>query len=174
MPKSQQRLLIALRLKNNQVVEEDDEGEPVIDDALEKFSTIPIVYMTGTFGKPKSAFKIPDENTVVWSYANVQKAKMLDENIEYFIRGVRSPIIANTGIFTIYTKNGKVYIGKSNDVEKRWKEHRKSLDNNNHHNYKLQENWNGFGEDCFMFEVLEDIKNRDSFNVYLKKFMKKS
>ncbi len=66
------------------VAEEDDEGEPIIDDTLEKFSTIPIVYMTGTFGKPKSAFKIPDENTVVWSYANVQKAKMLDENIEYF------------------------------------------------------------------------------------------
>ncbi len=66
------------------VIEEDDEGEPVIDDTLEQFSTIPIVYMTGTFSKPKSAFKIPDENTVVWSYANVQKAKMLDENIEYF------------------------------------------------------------------------------------------
>ena len=66
------------------VVEEDDEGDPIIDDTLETFTTIPIVYMTGTFGKPKSAFKIPDENTVVWSYANVQKAKMLDENIEYF------------------------------------------------------------------------------------------
>lgn len=84
------------------VVEEDDEGEPIIDDALEQFSTIPIVYMTGTFSKPKSAFKIPDENTVVWSYANVQKAKMLDENIEYF-----------TDIYGTYFTNALDYMIKT-------------------------------------------------------------
>jgi hypothetical protein len=43
------------------VRDEDDEGEAVIDDALEHFSAIPIVYMTGTFDKPKSAFEIPDD-----------------------------------------------------------------------------------------------------------------
>jgi len=44
------------------------------------------------------------------------------------------------GVYKITnTKNGKVYIGKSIDVNNRWKTHRRYLDNNNHYNYKLQE-----------------------------------
>ena len=57
-----------------------------IDDSLSdsKFKSIPIVYMTGTFRKPKLAFEIPDEHTMIWDYEDVQRAKTLDENMDYF------------------------------------------------------------------------------------------
>jgi len=62
------------------------------------------------------------------------------------------------GVYKITNKeNEKVYIGKSNDIDGRWKTHIRFLDANNHYNYKLQEDWNRYGEDCFTFEILEDI-----------------
>ena len=43
------------------------------------------------------------------------------------------------GIYAIRnTQNGKMYIGESIDIEKRWKNHQEDLDNGNHHSYKLQ------------------------------------
>jgi len=44
------------------------------------------------------------------------------------------------GIYKITnTKNNKVYIGESNNIYKRWKEHIDDLNNNKHHSKKLQE-----------------------------------
>jgi hypothetical protein len=63
---------------------DEDETEDVIDETLNKFKSIPIVYMTGTYIKPKLAFRIPSENIVIWDYEDVQKAKEMDVNIEYF------------------------------------------------------------------------------------------
>ena len=43
------------------------------------------------------------------------------------------------GIYKIENKvNGKVYIGQSIDIEKRWKEHISCLNNRTHHNDYLQ------------------------------------
>ena len=63
---------------------DEDETEEVIDETLNKFKSIPVVYMTGTYRKPKLAFRIPSENIVIWDYEDVQKAKEMDVNIEYF------------------------------------------------------------------------------------------
>ena len=41
---------------------------------------IPIVYMTGTYLKPLLAFKIPQENVVIWDYQDLQNAKRLEDN----------------------------------------------------------------------------------------------
>lgn len=61
------------------------------------------------------------------------------------------------GIYKIENKiNGKVYIGKSKDIEKRWKEHRCELNKNYHHNKHLQSAWNKYGENNFSFAVIEE------------------
>jgi hypothetical protein len=64
--------------------EDEEDAEEVIDDTLAQIKNIPVVYLTGTYRKPKLAFKIPDENIVIWDYQDVQKAKLLDENMDYF------------------------------------------------------------------------------------------
>ena len=51
--------------------------------------------------------------------------------------------------------NGKVYIGSSIDINKRWKEHINSLRIFKHHSYKLQRAWDKHGEDNFSFEIIE-------------------
>jgi len=72
--------------KSEKAIAEALEAAYEIDDSLDDntFKSIPIVYMTGTFRKPKSAFNIPDSHTMIWDYKDVQKAKLLDENVEYF------------------------------------------------------------------------------------------
>ena len=60
------------------------------------------------------------------------------------------------GIYCIKNKvNGKRYVGKSIDIERRWNNHITQLRNNNHPNEYLQRSWNKYGEDVFDFCVLE-------------------
>jgi group I intron endonuclease len=60
------------------------------------------------------------------------------------------------GIYKIENKaNGKVYIGQSANINKRWIEHRSNLNNNRHPNRKLQNAWNNYGQDNFDFNILE-------------------
>ena len=59
------------------------------------------------------------------------------------------------GIYMIQNKvNGKIYIGQAVDIEKRWKDHKKCLRNNRHHNEHLQNTWNKYGEDNFEFTII--------------------
>lgn len=59
------------------------------------------------------------------------------------------------GIYKITNSiNKKVYIGESLNIERRWEKHIEGLDNNNHHNYKLQQDWNTYGKNAFKFEVI--------------------
>ena len=64
--------------------------------------------------------------------------------------------------------NGKVYIGKSNDVKRRWREHKSRLKRNNHENEKLQYDWNKYGEDNFEFKLIENYDNEE-FGIELEK-----
>ena len=60
------------------------------------------------------------------------------------------------GIYKITNKQrGKHYIGSSNNIYKRWWEHRKWLRLGNHANVHLQRAWIKYGEDSFTFEVIE-------------------
>ena len=51
--------------------------------------------------------------------------------------------------------NGKFYIGSSKNIFKRWDNHRWSLRHNKHNNKYLQNAWNKYGENDFIFEILE-------------------
>ena len=63
------------------------------------------------------------------------------------------------GIYGIINKvNNLIYIGESNNIERRWDEHIEDLNNNTHHSYKLQNDWNTYGKDNFEFEIIEKIQ----------------
>ena len=75
-------------------VQEEEEEEEVSDEQEESElkevdkqiqADVPIVYMTGTYMKPLKAFRIPDENVVLWDYEDIQQAKQLASNEDYFI-----------------------------------------------------------------------------------------
>ncbi len=62
-----------------------------------------------------------------------------------------------SGIYIITNKvTGKIYIGESLDIYRRWhKEHIPDLRKNKHYNKNLQEDFDKYGEDNFDFEILE-------------------
>lgn len=54
--------------------------------------------------------------------------------------------------------NDKIYVGSAVDIEYRWSKHIYSLNKNVHHNSHLQNAWNKYGEDKFVFEILESTE----------------
>jgi group I intron endonuclease len=54
-------------------------------------------------------------------------------------------------------KNEKIYIGSSRRVDIRFKTHKRNLNNNCHHSYKLQNDWNIYGGSSFIFETIEEV-----------------
>lgn len=59
-----------------------------------------------------------------------------------------------TGLYSIQnTVNGKEYIGSSQNIELRWKQHRNSLRKGKHHSDHLQRAWELDGEDAFLFVI---------------------
>jgi group I intron endonuclease len=67
-----------------------------------------------------------------------------------------------SGIYTIKnTLNGRVYVGSSVDIERRWLLHRYHLRAGIHHSRILQRSWNKHGEDAFAFEVLLVVPETD-------------
>ena len=62
------------------------------------------------------------------------------------------------GVYRITNKiNNKVYIGESLNIERRWEEHKKELNNKTHKNYKLQKDYNKYGHEAFEFEVIATL-----------------
>lgn len=61
-----------------------------------------------------------------------------------------------SGIYCIENKvTAKKYIGQSGNVDDRWRRHQNELNNNKHHNSYLQNAWNKYGKDKFIFYILE-------------------
>lgn len=72
----------------------------------------------------------------------------------------------SSGIYSIKNKiNNKYYYGSSNNIEKRWKQHKYRLNKNNHSNIHLQNAWNKYGEDMFVFEIVENISCEELVDV---------
>ena len=66
------------------------------------------------------------------------------------------------GIYAIRNiKNNKRYIGQSLHIHKRFIQHKYSLDKQVHFNEHLQNAWNLYGADNFVFEVLEECNSCD-------------
>jgi group I intron endonuclease len=69
--------------------------------------------------------------------------------------------------------NGKFYIGSAESFARREWQHKYALRRNEHKNPRLQAAWNVYGEEMFVFEVIEEIApDRNAFdieNTYLHK-----
>lgn len=64
------------------------------------------------------------------------------------------------GIYIIKnTISAKFYIGSTNNIKKRWLDHKRELKKNKHHSPRLQNAWNKYGEESFTFEVVEEVQN---------------
>lgn len=62
----------------------------------------------------------------------------------------------NCGIYKITNIiNQKCYIGSSKNITKRWYEHKRRLRKGTHHSEYLQRSFNKYGEENFIFTVLE-------------------
>ena len=65
-----------------------------------------------------------------------------------------------SGIYKITNiVNKKFYIGSSKDIEHRLEEHKKHLFGGYHINPKLQNAWNKYGHDKFLFEIIEETES---------------
>ena len=53
----------------------------------------------------------------------------------------------------------RIYIGSSSDITKRWQRHIRTLNKQEHHNYKLQLDWDCYGDESFTFEIIEETSN---------------
>lgn len=67
-----------------------------------------------------------------------------------------------SGIYGIKNKvNNKLYIGSAVNIGKRWDEHIRRLVGGYHRNRKLQNAWNKYGAEAFVFAVVEIVDNVD-------------
>lgn len=75
-----------------------------------------------------------------------------------------------SGIYTITNKvTGKLYIGESLDIYRRWHdEHIPQLRKNCHYNKELQKDFNKYGEENFSFDILERYSGNDSISTKVR------
>ena len=72
------------------------------------------------------------------------------------------------GVFQIKnTANGKVLLGSSLNLEGPLNGHRFMLKIGSHRNKMLQQEWNEYGEEHFVFEILETVTVKDNPNFNL-------
>ena len=78
------------------------------------------------------------------------------------------------GLYKIINLNsGSFYLGSAVNIEKRWNRHKNNLKNNIHPNICLQNAWNKYGADSFIFTIFlicnrEDLKKQEQ--IYLDYF----
>lgn len=76
-----------------------------------------------------------------------------------------------SGIYKIVNKvNGKYYVGSSNDIRKRWNNHKSNLRRKNHKSPHLQSAWNKYGELNFDFVIVETC-NIDKLLIIEQKYL---
>jgi hypothetical protein len=68
-----------------------------------------------------------------------------------------------TVIYSILnTITNEIYIGSAIDYISRWANHKNLLLSNKHYNTKLQNSWNFYGKDSFIFEIVEYVSDRNN------------
>ena len=84
------------------------------------------------------------------------------------------PVITKTnrkisGIYKIVNRtNGKYYVGSSNNIKRRWINHKYMLNKNYHDNKHLQSSWNKYGSGNFEFIIVEYVSENDLIDVEQK------
>jgi len=69
---------------------------------------------------------------------------------------------AKCGIYSILCKpKAMMYVGQSRNIINRFTHHRFMLRKGVHANKSLQKDWNGLGEDAFLFEIEEECGTED-------------
>ena len=83
--------------------------------------------------------------------------------------------IPNTsGVYQIRNiVNGKVYVGSAVYLRRRWNRHLSYLRNNAHANKKLQYAFNKYGENNFVFEILEEVSDKTQLTAVEQKYIDK-
>ena len=62
------------------------------------------------------------------------------------------------GVYAIvHTASGRMYVGSSVRLRRRWADHRRLLRRGSHSNRYLQAAWSTYGEDAFEFVLLEEV-----------------
>jgi group I intron endonuclease len=75
----------------------------------------------------------------------------------------------SAGIYQVKNKvNGKVFLGSSLNLAGPLNRHKFMLKIGSHTNKALQKDWDEFGTDSFVFEILEIVKVKDDPNFNLK------
>ncbi len=62
------------------------------------------------------------------------------------------------------------YVGISNNIERRWKDHLYELKKDSHRNKYLQRSWNKYEENNFEFHVLEEVDSYDKLYALEKEY----
>ena len=69
--------------------------------------------------------------------------------------------MTTSGIYAIKNIiNNKMYIGQSINIERRWKIHKCKLNHLKHPNKHLQNEWNKYGKENFVFEIIEKYDSK--------------
>ena len=68
-------------------------------------------------------------------------------------------------------KNGGKYIGSTIDYKRRKRVHICNLKNNKHHSYKLQINYNKYGEDNLVFDIIEIVDNIEDLLIIEQRYI---
>ena len=72
------------------------------------------------------------------------------------------------GVFQVKnTANGKILLGSSLNLEGPLNQHKFMLKSGHHMNTALQKEWDEFGEDKFVFEILQVVEVKDGPNFNL-------
>lgn len=76
------------------------------------------------------------------------------------------------GVFQIRNKiNGKIFVDGHSNLDAIWNRHRTQLKFGSHRNTELQKDWNEFGEENFIYEILSEI-NQENDKVDFAKELK--
>jgi group I intron endonuclease len=89
------------------------------------------------------------------------KTTDLLQNINYLDKPTKGTKIS--GIYAIYcVGNNKFYIGSSKNIYRRWVVHREKLRLKRHSNIYLQNAWDKYGEDFFLFLFIRQSENYEA------------
>ena len=70
------------------------------------------------------------------------------------------------------TVNNKIFVESSIDLVAIWHRQKFQLNLGSHHNEALQKDWNEFGADKFVYEILDEIDQREPATTDYRKELK--